>query len=182
VQSSIKNKDFFIRYYENKHHVYLHHNQANDDILNKFYSDDVTQIQKVAQVPSTNELAISLLPHYKTMLQSLYHTELYASTSDFFMYGPGHYMDTHADGSDSRICTTVLYLNDMTENDIGGETLFYDLHDETKIIYKNKPQKGDVIVFDSSLIDNIGLKHSVTKIQNWDRYAHRIYWKNTKEK
>lgn len=178
IQNSFDNKDFFIRYHKDDSSViYLHHNDATKEMMDTFYNSNDTKIQKVAQIPPTTDITFSLLPFYKNVLESIYKRDVINHTSDFFMYGPGHYMDKHADGSDNRVCTTVLYLNEMTENDIGGETLFYELNDESKVIYEYKPVKGDLIIFDSSLVDQTGLKHSVTKIQNWKRYAHRIYWK-----
>ena len=100
-------------------------------------------------------------------------------------------MNLHSDSNPTnpRLCTTTLYLNDMKDEYEGGEIIFYgDITGfespevvEKSIIYKHRPQKNQLVVFDSYFNEN-GIQHSVTEIKNWNRDVLRTYWQETPKK
>jgi Rps23 Pro-64 3,4-dihydroxylase Tpa1-like proline 4-hydroxylase len=121
--------------------------------------------------------------YYQNILKDIFisnpNTNFNQHLSDLFKYEPGNFMGLHADGgAGERLCTSVLYLNTMEEGFEGGEVIFYEgyKHGQPEIeTYRYKPEAGDFIIFTS--LDNQGIYHSVSSIKNWNRYAHRVYWK-----
>ena len=114
--------------------------------------------------------------YYLKALEMIYgHRKVLIESEASFKYGSGHFMDMHRDGSSDRLCTTVLYLNSMTDYCQGGEIVFYKDNLKNDVIEVYRPERGCLIVFDS--LGHPGMQHSVNKINNWDRYVHRVYWK-----
>jgi Rps23 Pro-64 3,4-dihydroxylase Tpa1-like proline 4-hydroxylase len=126
---------------------------------------------------------------YLKTIYSEYIDKYYSQTEDILTYYPGHLMSIHSDGNqstNSRICTTTLYLNKMKDKYEGGEIIFYDniTGFESKdivqknIIYTHRPQRNQLIVFDS-YFNKEGIQHSVSEIKNWNRDVFRTYWQET---
>jgi Rps23 Pro-64 3,4-dihydroxylase Tpa1-like proline 4-hydroxylase len=103
--------------------------------------------------------------------------------SSGIQYGPGYLMEIHSDEgpANQRLCTAVLYCNDKKDGDIGGDVLFYDNEIDANVIYTYTPKKNQLIIFDS-YHNEIGIQHSVTQIENWNRYVYRIYYKHPNPK
>lgn len=175
IKDHINRNDYHIRfdYRDQKDYkvmVYDHYNNITSELKELFNSRPYElDEQKVIQVGSGGtEYSKSLMPYYENLIKSLYSKEIfYPDVQDFFYYGNGTYMNRHSDFIDNRLCTSILYLNDQNEEDIGGELLFYN--DDRKVIYEYQPQKGDFVIMDN-------IEHSVNKIENWNRMTHRVYW------
>ena len=175
ISENIKIDNYFIRfdYRDNnnyKVHVYDHFNNIDEQTKTMFRDKSPkADEQKVIQVGSggTKE-SKNLLPYYQNLIESLYPNKIfYPDVQDFFYYNPGSYMNRHSDFVDKRLCTTILYLNDQNKGDVGGELVFYD--DNRKVIYEYQPKMGDIVIMDD-------IEHSVSKIENWYRLTHRVYW------
>lgn len=109
-------------------------------------------------------------------IYNLEHVEIeYASV---IQYGPGYLMRIHQDSTphNPRLCTAVLYCNDMTTGDVGGDVIFYDNTINQNIVHTYSPKRNQLVIFDS-YFNEWGIPHSVTKIENWNRYVYRIYYK-----
>jgi len=175
ISENIKIDNYFIRfdYRDNnnyKVHVYDHFNNIDEQTKTMFRDKSPkADEQKVIQVGSggTKE-SKNLLPYYQNLIESLHPDKIfYPDVQDFFYYNPGSYMNRHSDFVDKRLCTTILYLNDQNKGDVGGELVFYD--DNRKVIYEYQPKMGDIVIMDD-------IEHSVSKIENWYRLTHRVYW------
>lgn len=180
IKDHINRKDYYIRFdyrdqKDYKVQVYDHYSNITAELKelfnNRAYKLDE---QKVIQIGSGGtEYSKSLMPYYKNLIKSLYPKKIfYPDVQDFFYYGNGTYMNRHSDFIDNRLCTSILYLNDQSIEDKGGELLFYN--NNRDIIFTYKPAKGDVVIMDD-------IEHSVNKIENWDRFTHRIYWNELQE-
>lgn len=131
------------------------------------------------------------LKEYLQIIYGEYLKDYYVQNEDILTYYPGHLMNLHSDSNPTnpRLCTTTLYLNDMKDEYEGGEIIFYgDITGfespeeiEKSIIYKHRPQKNQLVVFDSYFNKN-GIQHSVTEIKNWNRDVLRTYWQETPKK
>jgi Rps23 Pro-64 3,4-dihydroxylase Tpa1-like proline 4-hydroxylase len=125
------------------------------------------------------------LKEYLQIIYGEYLKDYYVQTEDILTYQPGHLMNLHSDSNPNnpRLCTTTLYLNEMKDEYEGGEIIFYDNITgfespeviEKSIIYKHRPQKNQLVIFDSYFNEN-GIQHSVTEIKNWNRDVLRTYW------
>jgi len=180
INDHIDRGDYYIRFdyrdqTDYKVHIYDHYSNITNELKELFNTRSyMTDEQKVIQVGSggTKESKL-LLPYYENLIKSLYPKKIfYPDVQDFFYYGNGTYMNRHSDFKDHRLCTTILYLNDQSIEDKGGELLFYD--DNRNVIFTYKPTKGDVVIMDD-------IEHSVNKIENWNRLTHRIYWNELQE-
>lgn len=98
--------------------------------------------------------------------------------ASFIHYSPGHFMTIHSDATphNPRLCTAVLYCNIENKNNVGGDVLFYDNEITQNIVYTYTPKRNQLVIFDSH-INKLGIPHSVTTIQNWNRYVYRVYFK-----
>jgi len=148
--------------------------------------------KKDIEIPITDySLLYSIQNPIKDYLRSIYGdyiTEYYNQTTSILTYYPGHLMNVHSDSTphNPRICTTTLYLNEMKDEFEGGEIIFYgDISGyesskviENNIIYTHRPQRNQLIVFDS-YFNKEGIQHSVSEIKNWNRDVFRTYWQET---
>jgi len=162
------------------------YNQCDELILEKFNSnDDSVGTHRYCEFQTPNELRNEMSQYYKNALKFIYgEYKFMANESDLFKYLPGSFMKKHCDNdSGKRLCTTILYLNNMEDHFVGGEVLFYNTEalEDVVPIFTYKPNVGDLIIMDSSIIGGLtGTPHSVTMIENWNRYVNRIYWNNIK--
>lgn len=193
LKLNIDNEDFKVRMsytdeYDKSFDIKQYYKECDDNVLEIFNKFDSTGVlQKYSECKTSNELDKKILPHYRKALKFIYNQyeefKFNHHGNDLFKYSPGNFMNKHTDNvSKRRLCTTVLYLNDMKDNFIGGEVIFYEneLLDSEEI-FRYRPNKGDLIIMDSSEKTNyIGIAHSVNRIENWDRYVNRIYWNNIK--
>jgi hypothetical protein len=69
----------------------------------------------------------------------------------------------------------------MKHGDIGGDVLFYDNEQSENIIHTYSAKRNQMVIFDSHF-NKPGIPHSVTKIENWNRYVYRVYFKPHKQK
>lgn len=178
IDTSLKNNRYDIRMdYQSPDHTMVHIRQDvkinNSEIVDIYQTEKFKVVQKYHEIPENYSLFKILHPYYEAALSSIYKNMPIGYTSNYFRYEAGAFMNKHQDGSDNRICTTVLYLNTMLDEYSGGEILFYD--EEDNVIYTHRPSSGDLILFDSSTSN--GMAHSVNRIKNWERYVHRTYWK-----
>ena len=192
IKSNIDKKDFKIRMSysindEKSVEIRSDYKDCNNEIFEIFNNINSTNVSsKYIEKKISNELDNKLLPFYRHALKFIYNQyeefQFRHNQSDLFKYFPGSLMGKHTDSQfKTRLCTTLLYLNNMEDSFKGGEVLFYetDLYTDTTPIYKYTPSAGDLIIMDSSEKTNHkGIPHSVNKIENWDRYVNRTYWHN----
>lgn len=97
----------------------------------------------------------------RSFYMGLRHIELHAA-----IYGPGRHYERHLDQhqhSDSRVITTVFYLNpDWTFKDGGLLKLYIEQNDVLDIL----PSMGRMVLFDSARFE-----HEVTPSAQKDRYS-----------
>jgi Rps23 Pro-64 3,4-dihydroxylase Tpa1-like proline 4-hydroxylase len=131
-------------------------------------------------MPMKERITNKIIP----IIKDLYNTnELEIEYESIIQYGPGYLMEPHVDASPNhpRLCTAVLYCNDMKDGDVGGKVLFYDNETKDKnIVYTYQPKRNQMVIFDSHF-NKPGIPHSVTKIENWNRYVYRVYFKPPKQ-
>lgn len=192
LKSNIEKKDFKIRmtYSDGDECMDIKKNytECNIDIIKIFDKiDNESIIQKYLECQTSNELNKKMISDYRKALKFIYNQydefKFNHNGNDLFKYSAGNFMNKHTDNvSKRRLCTTVLYLNDMEDDFVGGEVIFYESETlESEEIFKYRPKKGDLIIMDSSEKTNhTGIAHSVNKIENWDRYVNRVYWNNIK--
>lgn len=169
-------------------------NKDEEYIWNNFKNIGSKRInRKDIESPCDRTLLNTANKHISVYLESIYINHinnLKPEHQDVLTYLPGHIMNIHSDTNQEpnlRICTTTLYLNEMKDDDEGGEIVFYgDIMEvdspeviKNNIIYTHRPKKNQLIVFDS-YFNKIGIQHSVTEIKNWNRHVFRTYWKETK--
>jgi Rps23 Pro-64 3,4-dihydroxylase Tpa1-like proline 4-hydroxylase len=187
VEEGIRNKNAILRYNkrEQDKQLFISMGDLSEEEFLDFKNENLfskgqSKYYEVSMRIDDKELIDT---YYQDILKDIFisnpNTYFHQNISDLFKYEPGNFMGLHADGgAGERLCTSVLYLNTMEEGFEGGEVIFYEgyKHRETPIeTYRYKPEAGDFIIFAS--LDNEGIYHSVTSIKNWNRYAHRVYWK-----
>jgi Rps23 Pro-64 3,4-dihydroxylase Tpa1-like proline 4-hydroxylase len=142
-------------------------------------NDEYVLLRRDSDIILSYELRESINTKISDIINDIYKTNTpNIEYSSIIEYGPGYLMRIHSDSTphNPRLCTAVLYCNDMIDGDVGGDVLFYDNEDNQQIIYTYKPKKNQLIVFDSEF-NKVGIPHSVTKIENWNRYVYRVYYK-----
>lgn len=89
---------------------------------------------------------------------------------EYTMFNEGCFIDSHVDNdkdSKNRICVVLIYLNkDIPENAVGGDLIVEDSHGN-KITVNPKYTTYTILDF-----TNNNLKHEVSKVKNWNRYAY----------
>lgn len=197
MQNAIDNKNFRIRMgYVINGEEYVNINEyytdCNTDIIERFENESIQNYTHKLIEHSIKKqdakLLETLLPYYKKALKLIYNeydeSQFSYDESDLFKYCPGNFMKKHVDNVQNlRLCTTVLYLNNMEDTFKGGEVLFYnsDANHDVTPIFEYRPNRGDLIIMDSSERTQYkGIAHSVNRIENWDRYVNRVYWNKIK--
>jgi hypothetical protein len=147
------------------------------------YTDDVKEFTNCIEIDVApkhdfrNIINTNILEYIKSIYKNDI-DEIKSKQSGIIFYKENHYMTIHRDGGvmdNPRICTSVLNLNNKTENGIGGDVICYD--ENENIIHTYTPETGDLIIFDSFYNKHEkSLLHSVNAIQNWERFVYRTYW------
>jgi Rps23 Pro-64 3,4-dihydroxylase Tpa1-like proline 4-hydroxylase len=145
---------------------------------------DYELLRRDSDIMLSNQTRETITKNIHNLIKEIYNNKnIEIEYESVIEYGPGYLMRIHSDTSpgNSRLCTAVLYCTDMQEGDIGGDVLFYDDETGKNIIYTYKPKKNQLVIFDS-YYNTPGISHSVTKIENWNRYVYRIYFKDPNRK
>lgn len=183
TESEIKNKNFKIRinnvdFNINKMIKELTFEETN--IYEKiFVGSDNKNIEKYIEVELFNHIRDKINNTISSYIKTIYGIEdIKTEQNATLIYKNNHYMMPHRDGGSEkgeRLCTSVIYLNDKPQTGNGGDVIFYN--DISDIIYTYTPSKGDLIIFDSfnNKLEK-AILHSVTQIENWDRWVYRNYW------
>jgi hypothetical protein len=162
--------------------MYKECNELEIEMFNLNYDNntDYKLLKRDCDVMLSQPMNERIINQIIPIIKDLYNTnELEIDYQSIIQYGPGYLMEPHSDSNPNhpRLCTAVLYCNDMKDGDIGGDVLFYDNETKDKnIVYTYSPKQNQLIIFDS-YINEVGIPHSVTKIENWNRYVYRIYFK-----
>ena len=141
-------------------------------------------LRKDSNIDISQSISKKIIIHIEPIIKDLYNlNKLEIEHQCIIQYGPGCVMPIHTDQNtpdNERLCTVVLYCNDITNNNIGGNVLFYDNELDKNIIYTYNPKRNQMVIFDSYFNEQ-GIPHSVTKIENWNRSVYRIYFKLPEE-
>jgi Rps23 Pro-64 3,4-dihydroxylase Tpa1-like proline 4-hydroxylase len=152
--------------------------------LNYDNNTDYELMRRDCDISLSEFLVEQIINHIDPIIKDVYNvSELEVEYQSVIQYGPGYLMKIHSDSSptNSRLCTAVLYCNDMKDGDIGGDVLFYDNEQSKNIIHTYSAKRNQMVIFDSHF-NKPGIPHSVTKIENWNRYVYRVYFKPPKQK
>lgn len=186
---NIENKFFIFKNVISKEYA----NSLIKNTINKIEEDNrINYTDEVKIFPNCIEIDIAPKNEFRTIIDktilkyinSIYKNEIFeikSHQSGILFYKDTHHMGIHRDGGPEespRICTSVLYLNNKTENGMGGDLVCYSGdHNNAEIIYTYSPEIGDLIIFDSfyNKKEN-ALLHSVNTIKNWERFVYRTYW------
>lgn len=179
VEDTNTNTQFKI--YQKKYYEFT---EIEKEMFQKNYDTDDTYklLRRDCDIDIPHLLQQKILKNINQIIQNIYGlTQIEIEHSSIIHYGPGFLMGIHQDSTphNPRLCTAVLYCNDMEDGNIGGDVIFYDNETDKNIIKTYKPKKNQLIVFDS-YFNEWGIPHSVTKIENWNRYVYRIYFKLSK--
>lgn len=166
--------------------MYKHFTDYEKAMFHSDYTNSTkyTLLRRDSDITVPYELQCKILAYIDKIISDIYGIdEVECQYSSGIEYGPGYMMAIHSDATphNPRLCTAVLYCNDMKDGDEGGDVLFYDNHKDENVIYTYRPKRNQVVVFDSH-INDFGIPHSVTQIKNWNRYVYRIYYKTPIEK
>lgn len=151
------------------------------EMFNKNY-DDTTSYQLLRRdcdINLSDNLDTILIENINNIVKYIYNLKnVEIEYASIIEYEPGYLMRIHSDATPNnpRLCTAVLYCNDMKDGDVGGNVLFYDNDVDQNIIHTYTPKRNQLVIFDSYFNEH-GIPHSVTKIENWNRYVYRIYYK-----
>ena len=152
--------------------------------LNYDNNTDYKLMKRDCDISLSHHLFKKIINHIDPIIKDVYNvSELEVEYQSVIQYGPGYLMKMHSDSrlDNPRLCTAVLYCNDMKDGDIGGDVLFYDNGQAKNIVYTYQPKRNQMVIFDSHF-NKPGIPHSVTKIENWNRYVYRVYFKPPKQK
>lgn len=140
--------------------------------------------RKDSNIDISQSISKQIIIHIEPIIKDLYNlNKLEIEHQCIIQYGPGCVMPIHTDQNtpgNERLCTAVLYCNDVPDNGSGGNVLFYDNELDKNIIYTYNPKRNQMVIFDSCFNEQ-GIPHSVTKIENWNRSVYRIYFKLPEE-
>jgi Rps23 Pro-64 3,4-dihydroxylase Tpa1-like proline 4-hydroxylase len=166
--------------------VYKECNELEIEMFNLNYDNntDYELLKRDCDISLSEFLVEQIINQINPIIKDVYNvSELEVEYQSVIQYGPGYLMKIHSDSSptNSRLCTAVLYCNDMKDGDIGGDVLFYDNEQSKNIIHTYSAKRNQMVIFDSHF-NKPGIPHSVTKIENWNRYVYRVYFKPPKQK
>jgi hypothetical protein len=166
--------------------AYKECNELEIEMFNLNYDNntDYELVRRDCDISLPHRLVQQIINQIDPIIKDVYNVnELEVEYESVIQYGPGYLMKIHSDSSptNSRLCTAVLYCNDMKDGDIGGDVLFYDNEQSKNIIHTYSAKRNQMVIFDSHF-NKPGIPHSVTKIENWNRYVYRVYFKPPKQK
>lgn len=179
VENNNTNTQFKI--YQKK---YYELTELEKEMFHKNYDNDTTYqlLRRDSDIGISYSLQQKILKNINQIIENIYELdESEIEYSSIIQYGPGYLMGIHQDSTphNPRLCTAVLYCNDMEIGNVGGDVIFYDNEIDKNVVYNYTPKRNQLIVFDSHF-NEWGIPHSVTKIENWNRYVYRIYYKLSK--
>jgi Rps23 Pro-64 3,4-dihydroxylase Tpa1-like proline 4-hydroxylase len=165
--------------------MYKECNELEIEMFNLNYDNntDYKLLKRDCDVSLSEFLVEQIINQIGPIIKDVYNvSELEIEYQSVIQYGPGYLMKIHSDSSpnNSRLCTAVLYCNDMKDGDIGGDVLFYDNERAKNIVHTYSAKRNQMVIFDSHF-NKPGIPHSVTKIENWNRYVYRVYFKPPKK-
>lgn len=89
---------------------------------------------------------------------------------EYTMFTDGCFINSHVDNdkdSKGRICVVLIYLNkEMPENYVGGELIIDDTYGNKVLV---EPKYTNYTILDFT---NNNLRHEVSEVKNWNRYAY----------
>jgi SM-20-related protein len=145
--------------------VQAHHNNAirTDEIC--WLEEESTERSVQAYLKQTNELASKL---NRTLFLGLTEFETH-----FAVYQPGAYYKKHVDQfatNKTRKISCVYYLNELWQEDFGGELILYSKEDQP--LQKVYPKGNRFICFNSELPHEVCLTHHTRySITGWMKTA-----------
>jgi Rps23 Pro-64 3,4-dihydroxylase Tpa1-like proline 4-hydroxylase len=161
--------------------LYNEFTDLDKEMFHKNYDNDSDYelLRRDCDIGLTSELEIKISKNIKNIVKEIYNIDdVEIENQSIIWYGPGYFMGIHSDSTppdNPRLCTAVLYCNDRRDDNIGGDVIFYN-NINKNIVHTYSPKRNQLVIFDS-YINEYGIPHSVTKIENWDRYVYRIYFK-----
>lgn len=184
INKSLNDDNFWLRGYNNNKNFRGNLYKDMDDNDRAYYDNlesDINTQEKYYELTFVKEKFDEIFCNkIFDILKFLYQENIstindYKCISNILVYKHNHNMVKHTDNFEKRICTSVLYLNEIPENGSGGELVLYN--DESKPIQIYQPKFGDLIIFDNF---KHGMIHSVNTIKNWERKVFRTYWEHNK--
>ena len=161
-------------------------NKLETKMFNLNYDTDSKHelLRKDYNIDLSKSIREQIMINIEPVIKNLYNLKkLEIEHQSIIQYSPGYLMPMHSDESNpgnERLCTAVLYCNDVPNTGSGGNVLFYDNQLDKNIIYTYIPKRNQMVIFDSCFNEE-GILHSVTKIKNWNRSVYRIYFKLPKK-
>lgn len=177
IRFSVENKETK-KIYNIDQKLYNKFTDYEKEMFHKKYDANYEILRKDCDININDRLEENIMESIYKIIKDIYGLNVIKiQHASIIQYLPGYLMRIHHDTNPDkpRLCTAVLYCNDMKENDLGGEVIFYDNSEEKNIVYTYTPKRNELIIFDSHF-NEVGIRHSVNEIKNWNRYVYRIYF------